>query len=247
MTPNAQKRLWIVAVLLVVFGGIYWAAPVPAQFRPPMPPVNPPPPFPPGGKPNPPGMPFPPGGNPNGPNNPLQPGIPKGPIEIVKIWTCSNCGAEVGRGDFPPEKCPKCGVQFINGVKPLFGNPPTAPPVGGNPPGFNPNPNPMPPNPVPPNPMQPNPADPPGGVFQPVNNPPASPPPAPTSSGSSSSGSTFFLVVLIIIVTAAIAFVLLGVAGVIFWVRFINQAVEANSTPTARFRPRRRRGTDYSL
>jgi hypothetical protein len=52
---------------------------------------------------------------------------------------------------------------------------------------------------------------------------------------------------MIIIVAAAIGFVLLGVAGVIFWVKFINQAVEANSPPTRRFRPRRRRGTDYSL
>jgi hypothetical protein len=244
MTPSAQKRMWIVAVLLVVFGGICLAAPVPAQFRPPMPPVNPPPPFPPGGgNPNPPGMPFPPGGNPNlpgnpfppggnpnGPNNPLQPGLPNGP---VMVWRCSKCNAEAGRGDFPPEKCPVCGVQFINGVKPLFGNPPTAPPVGGNPPGFNPNPNPM---------------QPPGGVFQPQNPPlVSSPAPAPSSSSNSSSGSSFFLVVLIIIVAAAIGFVLLGIAGVIFWVRFINQAVEASSTPTARFRPRRRRGKDYSL
>jgi hypothetical protein len=235
MTPSAQKRMWIVAVMLVAFGGIYLAAPVPAQFRPPVPgPGNPPAPFPPGGgNPNPPGMPIPPGGNPNQPGNPLQPGIPNGPIVIVKIWRCSKCGAETGRGDFPPaiDKCPACGAQFINGTKHIFdNNPPVGQPIGGNPPGFNPNP------------MQP-----PPNVFQPGNNPPVPSSPTPSPSNTSSSGGGFFLVVLIIIVAAAVCFVLLGVAGVIFWVRFINQAVEANSTPTARFRPRRRRGNDYSL
>jgi hypothetical protein len=236
MTPSVEKRMWIVAVLLVVIGGIYLAAPVPAQFRPPAPGSGKPPaPVPPvGGNPNPPGMPFPPGGNPNPPNNPLQPGIPNGPIVVVKIWRCSKCNAETGRGDFPPalDKCPNCGAQFINGGGHIFdNNPPAGQPGGGNPPGFNPNPNPM----QPPN------------VVQPVNNSPAASSPTPTSSSTSSSGGGFFLVVLIVIVAAAICFVLLGVAGVIFWVRFINQAVEASNTPRARFRPRRRRGNDVSL
>jgi len=226
--------MWIVAVLLVALGGVYMAAPVPAQFRPPVPgPGNPPASLPPAaGNPNPPGMPFPPGGNPNPPGNPLQPGIPNGPI--VKIWRCSKCGTETGRGDFPPaiEKCPNCGVQFINGTRPIFDNPPAGPPVGANPPGFNPNPNPM---------------QPPPNVFPPANNPAQASSPAPSASSNSSSGGGFFLVVLIVIVAAAICFVLLGVAGVIFWVRFINQAVEANSTPRARFRPRKRRGSDVSL
>src|SRR6266702_2986578 len=105
MTPSARKRMWIIAVLLVVIGGIYLAAPVPAQFRPPVPGSGKPPaPVPPGG------------GNPNPPNNPLQPGVPNGPIVIVKIWRCSKCNAETGRGDFPPalDKCPNCGAQFIN-------------------------------------------------------------------------------------------------------------------------------------
>jgi len=43
-------------------------------------------------------------------------GQPGGGKMFEKIWTCSKCGREVGRGDFPPGNCPHCGVRFINGV-----------------------------------------------------------------------------------------------------------------------------------
>jgi hypothetical protein len=246
MTPRAQKRIWIVAVLLVVFCGIYWAAPVPAQFRPPTPPVNPPPTIPPvGGNPKLPG--FPPGANPNGPNNPLQPGIPKMP---ESVWRCSKCNAEVGRGAFPPEKCPHCGVKLINGFDPLSGNPLTTPPGGGNPPGINPNPNPIQPpvggNPPLMNP-NPNPVQPPGGVFQPANNPPVGVSPAPSTSSNASSSSGFGVFIAIIVAFLCVCGVVM-VLIVAFWIRFIMYAAETASTPRMRARPRARRNTnDFDL
>jgi hypothetical protein len=167
--------------------------------------------------------------------------MPNPPLVIVKIWRCSKCKAELGRGDFPPtlEKCPNCGVQFINGHKPFFDNPPAAPPVGGNPPGFNPGPA-HPPNLGPPNPVQP-----PIEAFQPNNNLPvaASPAPAPTTNSASSSGiGWFFLLILVFLGVVGVVAIVLG----ILFVRFIMNAAQAASTPTARWRPRRRR-RDYDL
>jgi hypothetical protein len=47
-----------------------------------------------------------------------QPYIPpqnSGPV-FVRIWKCSACSREVGRGDMPQlSNCPFCGVRFING------------------------------------------------------------------------------------------------------------------------------------
>ena len=54
-------------------------------------------------------------GGPFGPNmNP--PGMPRmGPP--VKIWQCTGCGGELGRGlTAPPSTCPHCGARIINGV-----------------------------------------------------------------------------------------------------------------------------------
>jgi hypothetical protein len=89
--------------------------------------------------PRPPGI----GGRPLGPNmNP--PGMPGiGGPRIVKVWTCTGCGQELGRGlNAPPSTCPHCGARIVNGIgngipQAGMGNRPTGPI---NPPGFNPAP-----------------------------------------------------------------------------------------------------------
>jgi DNA-directed RNA polymerase subunit RPC12/RpoP len=40
-----------------------------------------------------------------------------GPL-FERVWTCSHCGREIGRGNAPPAKCPYCGVKLINGIGP---------------------------------------------------------------------------------------------------------------------------------
>jgi hypothetical protein len=237
MTPRSQKRMWIVAVLLVGAGGIFLAAPVPAQFRPPNPGI-PKPPIPPGG------------GIPN------RPGFPNPPVTFE--WKCSNCNAVLGTGAIKPalESCPKCGVHFINGRhSPFSQNPPAAPPAmppgAGNPPGFNPGQPEFPNfNQVgPPVAVQPpaNPVQPPNPV-QPVNNPPPlASTPSPTSSGSGSSSSGFVWFIGIILAFFCVVGVVM-VLCTIFWIRFIMYASESVSAPRMRARPRvSRRSGDYDL
>ena len=75
----------------------------------------------PGGMPNRPGSPpgFPGSNPPNNPgnmpggSNPNSPNIP-GPPEMV--WSCSNCGKEVGRCPVQPDiaNCPFCGIRINN-------------------------------------------------------------------------------------------------------------------------------------
>jgi DNA-directed RNA polymerase subunit RPC12/RpoP len=75
----------------------------------------------PGNRPNNPGM------NPNNPPgfpNPNVPQVPApkfpdfNPPKFVRVWSCSACKRELGRGDIKPNlaRCPYCGVRFINGV-----------------------------------------------------------------------------------------------------------------------------------
>ncbi|HZZ80209.1 MAG TPA: hypothetical protein VFE62_16970 [Gemmataceae bacterium] len=73
---------------------------------------------------------------------PKQPRPPIGPPKFERVWICSKCGKEIGRGAFPPGTCPFCGAKIINGIG------------GGSPNPNNPMPQPM-PQPTPPV-MQPN-------------------------------------------------------------------------------------------
>jgi len=142
---------------LAVLLALAWGERVQAQ--PPGFPRMPNPPF---GPNNPPG----PGNMPGmGPGNPgfKPPGFGGNGKLFETVWTCSKCGREVGRGDFPPGSCPYCGVNFVNGFGPANppGGAPFNPPMnpGTNPPfnpGMPPGGNPQPPfNPAPPN-NQPN-------------------------------------------------------------------------------------------
>jgi DNA-directed RNA polymerase subunit RPC12/RpoP len=91
-----------------------------------------------------PGIPGAPGGivgNPGGlPSAPRTPDLP--PIhrpEVPKtelVWSCSRCGAELGRGLIPPDVsvCPKCGAHLIGGG---LGRRPLTPPSAGSAPSGN--------------------------------------------------------------------------------------------------------------
>jgi hypothetical protein len=132
-----NSRLFIFAISILFLTAIL--SPTPAQLppsrpgqggsRPPFVPKGPggqiPPTFPDGQGPPTriPGLP-----NPNFPG-----GRPLGGEESISIWSCSNCGKELGRGITPPaiEKCPNCGAHFINGRSPR--NEPVQPPTGGPP------------------------------------------------------------------------------------------------------------------
>jgi hypothetical protein len=110
-----------------VLGAILCAARLDAQgFRPPR-----------GGMPN-----IPPPPNPGGPGNPRIPMGPQ-PPQFEKVWTCSHCGAVLGRGPTMPQidKCPQCGTRFVNGTNPFGADPqppnnqPVQPPTPHQPPG----------------------------------------------------------------------------------------------------------------
>lgn len=62
--------------------------------------------------PEPPGRPADPGQNPRFPEFQPPPAT-----QVITVWTCSHCGAELGRGDAAPqiERCPKCGARFLSG------------------------------------------------------------------------------------------------------------------------------------
>lgn len=122
-TPAPTYLLSLVALLSL----IALLSPAPAQVppisRPPFGPNVPGPPDRPGLPGGVPGIGNPPNSNPRG----LPPlGVP----EFVS--TCSKCGAELGRGPSRPsvDKCPHCGVHFINGMAPRNNpfNPPQQPP-----------------------------------------------------------------------------------------------------------------------
>lgn len=50
------------------------------------------------------------------PRMPDAPPPPGGGFGFEQVWSCSNCGKEIGRGAFPPDTCPHCGRRIINGV-----------------------------------------------------------------------------------------------------------------------------------
>ncbi|MCI0378045.1 MAG: hypothetical protein L0215_10585 [Gemmataceae bacterium] len=139
MLPNTRRFRWSLLGALVLPTAVVLAAgSLQAQiFRPP-PPPKPfvPPPVP---KFTPPTMPktvLPP----HFTNPPLipPPNIhnPKTTINIPtieRVWQCTGCRGELGRGAFPPNQCPHCGARIINGI----GGPNTPINPGGNPP-FNP-------------------------------------------------------------------------------------------------------------
>ncbi|MCI0638336.1 MAG: hypothetical protein L0Y72_13700 [Gemmataceae bacterium] len=87
---------------------------------------------------------------------------------IERVWQCTGCRGELGRGAFPPNQCPHCGARIVNGI----GGPNSPIKPGGNPPPFNPGGNPPAFNPpvFPPNP----PINPP--VVNAQENPPIEPP-----------------------------------------------------------------------
>lgn len=178
-TPRGM-RIGLMAAFAIPTMIILLAGSLQAQFRPPQPP--PPIPRPP--------IPQPP---------PFQPPViqpPKIPT-IERIWTCSKCRAEIGRGAFPPGTCPNCGVRIINGVG------------GPNPPGPNPMPPPFvaPPVNVGPPPVQ--------NVGNDTNKAPQAQPQAPAA-GRSMSG---FVVVAVIVgvLLAGLSLVVIG-GGVLFLV-----------------------------
>ena len=133
-------RCFILAALALPCSLVFFLGASEAQIRGPIrPPMRPP--FGPNPNIN---NPLNPPNNPlNPPNNPLNPNNgPNGPLGIQKIWKCSRCGASLGTGTLPVDKCPSCGARIINGAPqgggPNMGNtppvnnplaPPNQPPV----------------------------------------------------------------------------------------------------------------------
>src|SRR5260370_32883733 len=127
MFASFQRRpgSWLFTWALTLFCIVACLSPAPAQFPPggrqgpggPRQPLGPRGP----GAPNSPGFPGRPAAPPGIPNPPSLPGLqpPEGP-EFITVWSCSNCGYELGRGAVQPtvDKCPNCGVHFINGTAP---------------------------------------------------------------------------------------------------------------------------------
>jgi hypothetical protein len=218
MKPSAFRKCGVLIVAAVLMIAFAWNA-AQGQFRPPRSPFV-----------QPPGV-QPPGMRP--------PGFPRTGPTIVKVWTCTGCGQELGRGlSAPPDKCPHCGARIINGV----GNGIPQPGAGGmnlNPqpnPGFNPNPAVFPPNqpainPNPPvvnlNPPVPNFTPPAGNVPDPTNAPGES----TASSSGLSRGKIIALVVGVIIVGLSVL-----VGGTCLLIYTIKSG---NSRPHPRRRPRR--------
>jgi DNA-directed RNA polymerase subunit RPC12/RpoP len=189
-TPPIGRRFFLATIVVGVLGALFCAARLDAQgFRPPRP-----------GMPN-----IPPPPNLGGPGNPRMPLGPQPPM-FERVWTCSHCGAELGRGPTMPriESCPKCGTRFINGTKPFGADP--------QPPNNNPAP--------PPTPNQP--------PIAPPWNPPAPEPPTVTSpfvntsppSASSPPGpmaSLIFVVILLgILIVAALC--ITGFVVLMIWI-----------------------------
>jgi DNA-directed RNA polymerase subunit RPC12/RpoP len=189
-TNSTSRRFFLAAIVVVVLGGLLYSARSDAQgFRP--------------GRPTMPNIPPPP--NLGGPGNPRMPNGPQPPM-FERVWTCSHCGAELGRGVTKPqiEKCPKCGTRFINGTNPFGADP--------QPPNNNPA--------QPPTPNQP--------PMAPPWNPPAPEPPAvssatvnapsPTASSSSGPAAALILVAIVIGILVVSALCLAGFVVLIMWI-----------------------------
>jgi hypothetical protein len=186
----------LVLVIGVIAGAFVFSARLDAQgFRPPrsgIPPLPQPPNM---GVPGNPG--FPNGPQPPNMGNPANPRIPNGPQPPMfeTVWKCMKCGAELGRGGPMPrlEKCPQCGVPFINGTNPF----PVEPPQGVNPtqPPMNP------------------PAVEPPAVSSPFVN--QSTPSSPPSTGPPVS---LFLIVIALGIIVVTALVIVGFVVLIMWI-----------------------------
>jgi DNA-directed RNA polymerase subunit RPC12/RpoP len=194
------RRCFLVTMVVGVLGAVFCAARLDAQgFRP--------------GRPTMPNIPPPP--NLGGPGNPRMPNGPQPPM-FERVWTCSHCGAELGRGVTKPqiEKCPKCGTRFINGTNPFGGDP-------------------QPPNNSPAQPPTPN--QPP---IAPPWNPPAPEPPAvssslvnsspPSTSSSSGPAGALIWVAIVIGILVVTALCLAGFVVLVMWI------VKSASRPVSR-------------
>lgn len=177
-------------------------------------------------------------------------GLPRAP-KIVKVWTCSGCGKEIGRGlAFPPNTCPHCGARIINGVgngvpqpgmggsrspsRPRTSNgspppatgpaapPPAAAPAAEPPPVVAPNP----PGDVQPPPVR----------NIPMFNPPPSAPPSGSSNGSAALSDSSDSPRRGIIIALVIGIVVVGGGLVAGGAWFIIHNINRNGS-----RPRRRR------
>ena len=232
MTPVLRVKFGLLMIGALFAAAVAWNA-AQGQIRPPVvrPPVGPRPINPPGG-------------------------FPRTGPTIVKVWTCSGCGKELGRGlTAPPDHCPHCGARIINGVgngirQPGMGGgvvppnptPPANPPgmVPTPPPGANPNPNPPQMNPpvVNPNPPAFNPNPP---VANPVasDTGPANLSSNDSSSSSSSSGGLSKGKVAAIVIGIIVVGVFVLVGGT--WLMIYTME---SSEPQPR-RRRRRRNEDY--
>jgi hypothetical protein len=186
-------------------------------------------------------------GGPFGPrmNPPNMPGLGGGP-RIVKVWRCTGCGNEIGRGlNAPPSTCPHCGARIINGIgngipQAGMGPNPTGPMI---PPGFNPN------QAAPANPPEFNPTNPPdfnGG--EPVVNAPVgdNAPEANVGSGSGSVDSSNNLSSGTrkgVVIALVIGIIVVGASILVGGTLLLIYAVNGNgSSPSRR---RRRRDEDY--
>jgi hypothetical protein len=173
---------------------------------------------------------------------------------IVKVWTCSGCGQELGRGlSAPPNTCPHCGARIINGV----GNgirQPGMPPGGMTPPANMPPANMPPGGMMPPNVNQPpmnvpqfNPGDQP--VNQPIFNPPPSNPPpiigdsSPTTSSNSGDSTTSTAPRKGVLIALVIGVIVVGIS-VLVGGTFLVIYTMRNSNASKPQR-RRRRVDDY--
>ncbi len=252
MQPLIRRRLgsWILLALLLPLGAVLvlGATQAQGQFRPPMRPTIPMPPTP--FRPNQGGNnPFPNNPFPNNPfpNNPLRPNLNNpampnqgGPL-FVRIWKCSRCGRELGRGNVQPqlETCPYCGTRFINGTRPIGNNP--NPPVNNGAPPNNPpvnanvnNPQPVIPNNNPPPAAVNNPTPPNTGIAN-----PQMPTPAPAATASTEEGSD------------SLPYILGGVAGGLLLLALgVGLFLKVNSNPSRdeeefERRPRRKRRRVY--
>jgi hypothetical protein len=107
----SSRRLVLAAVLFVPAALFALDAYAQRGGPPPAPRPGPTPPNPgvPGGQPRPPGPNVPQPGT-----KPQQPNANQPQVRYVTVWSCSNCGRELGRGDTPPAVavCPGCGANF---------------------------------------------------------------------------------------------------------------------------------------
>ena len=226
MKSRAYRKFVILGLASLFVAAFAWSA-AQGQMRMPRPPM--------------------PGGGPFGPrmNPPNMPGLGGAP-RIVKVWRCTGCGNEIGRGlNAPPSTCPHCGARIINGIgngipQPGMGLNPTGPII---PPGFNPNPA------APGNPPEFNPANPPdfnGGepvAIAPVG---GNVPDANAGSGSgtdNSSNSASSGVRKGVVIALVIGIFVVGAAILAGGTFLMIYAMKSNSSSSPR--RRRRRNEDY--